>query len=87
MNLDNFNSLVELFFYQAGKQNKKNIFLQWLNPKNKKKFTWEETEKNIKNDTNATIRCIPFNQENTTKIKCIFSNKPAKYEVIFAKAY
>ena len=54
MNLDNFNSLVELFFYQAGKQNKKNIFLQWLNPKNKKKFTWEETEtkysKTIKNN-------------------------------------
>ena len=47
----------------------------------------EETEKNIKNDTNATIRCIPFNQDNATKIKCIFSNKPAKYEVIFAKAY
>ena len=47
----------------------------------------EETEKNIKNDTNATIRCIPFDQDNVTRIKCIFSNKPAKYEVIFAKAY
>ena len=47
----------------------------------------EETEQNIKNDTNATIRCIPFNQEGVAKIKCIFSNKPAKYEVIFAKAY
>ena len=47
MNLDNFNSLVELFFYQVGKQNKKNIFLQWLNPSNKKTYTWEETEKNI----------------------------------------
>jgi len=47
MNLDNFNSLVELFFYQADKQNKKSIFLQWLNPNNKKPYTWEETQKNI----------------------------------------
>src|SRR6056300_850713 len=30
MNLDNLNNLIELFSYQAEKQNKKNIFLQWL---------------------------------------------------------
>ncbi len=47
MNLDNLNSLVELFFYQADKQNKNSIFLQWLNPSNKKTYTWEETQKNI----------------------------------------
>jgi len=47
MNLDNFNSLIELFSYQADKQNKKNIFLQWLNPNNKKTYTWEETQQNI----------------------------------------
>ena len=47
MNLDNLNSLIELFSYQADKQNKKSIFLQWLNPINKKTYTWEETEKNI----------------------------------------
>ncbi len=47
MNLDNLNSLIELFFYQADKQNKKSIFLQWLNPSNKKTYTWEETQKNI----------------------------------------
>ncbi len=47
MNLDNFNSLIELFFYQSEKQNPKSVFLQWLNPNNKKKFTWEETKKNI----------------------------------------
>jgi len=47
MNLDNLNSLVELFFYQADKQDKKSIFLQWLNPNNKKIYTWEETQKNI----------------------------------------
>ena len=47
MNLDNLNSLIELFFYQADKQNKKSTFLQWLNPNNKKTYTWEETEQNI----------------------------------------
>jgi len=47
MNLDNFNSLIELFFYQSQKQDSKSIFLQWLNPNNKKNFTWEETKINI----------------------------------------
>jgi len=47
MNLDNFNNLIELFFYQAEKQDPKSIFLEWLNPNNKKTFTWEETKKNI----------------------------------------
>ena len=47
MNLNKFNSLTDLFFYQAEKQNPKSIFLEWLNPKNKKKLTWEETSLNI----------------------------------------
>jgi len=47
MNIDNLNSLIELFFYQADKQDKKSIFLQWLNPNNKKTYTWEETQQNI----------------------------------------
>jgi long-chain acyl-CoA synthetase len=47
MNLDNFNSLVELFFFQSEKQDPKSVFLQWLNPNDKKKFTWEETKINI----------------------------------------
>ncbi|WP_435086065.1 AMP-dependent synthetase/ligase [Candidatus Pelagibacter bacterium nBUS_33] len=47
MNLDNLNNLIELFSYQAEKQNKKSIFLQWLNPNNKKVYTWGETQKNI----------------------------------------
>ena len=47
MNLDNLNNLIELFSHQAEKQNKKSIFLQWLNPNNKKTYTWEETQKNI----------------------------------------
>ena len=47
MNLDSLNNLIELFAIQANKQNKKDIFLQWLNPNNKKTYTWEETENNI----------------------------------------
>jgi long-chain acyl-CoA synthetase len=47
MNLDNLNNLIELFSHQAEKQNKKSIFLQWLNPNDKKTYTWEETQKNI----------------------------------------
>ena len=49
MNLDNLNNLIELFSHQVEKQNKKSIFLQWLNPNNKKAYTWEETQKNILN--------------------------------------
>jgi len=47
MNLNEFNSLVDLFFYQAEKENPNTAFLEWLNPKNKKKYTWGETSKSI----------------------------------------
>jgi len=47
MKLNEFKNLVDLFFYQAGKQNPQSAFLEWLNPKNKKKFTWGETSLNI----------------------------------------
>ena len=47
MKLENFNNLIELFFYQSEKQDPKSILLQWLNPNNKKCFTWEETKLNI----------------------------------------
>ena len=47
MNLNEFNSLTDLFFYQAEKQTSESIFLEWLNPKNKRIFTWSETSSNI----------------------------------------
>ena len=47
MNLKEINSLTDLFFYQAEKQNSETSFLEWLNPNNKKKFTWGETSSNI----------------------------------------
>jgi len=47
MNLNEFNSLTDLFFDQVKKQNSESIFLEWLNPKNKKKLTWGEVSSNI----------------------------------------
>ena len=47
MNLNEFNSLIDLYFYQAKKQNYNDVFLEWLNPKNKVKFTWGETTSSI----------------------------------------
>ena len=46
----------------------------------------DETERIIKEKTKATIRCIPFD-ESPTGLNCVFSKKPAKHEVIYAKAY
>jgi prolyl-tRNA synthetase len=46
----------------------------------------EETEQAIKTETKATIRCIPLS-ETPKGLKCIYSGKPAKHEVVFAKAY
>ena len=65
MNLRNFNNLIDLFNYQLGKQNNQNIFLEWLNPKNKIKFTWGETSscvyklaKIIKDNISDGDRCL-----------------------------
>ncbi|MCX7548286.1 proline--tRNA ligase [Xanthomarina sp. F1114] len=46
----------------------------------------EETETKIKELTKATIRCIPTDEvpENGT---CVYSGKPSKTRVLFAKAY
>jgi prolyl-tRNA synthetase len=45
-----------------------------------------ETEDKIKEETKATIRCIPFDQKDEEG-KCIYSGKPSKGRVLFAKAY
>jgi len=49
MNLNEFNSLTDLFFYQAEKQDPKSIFLEWLNVVNRKRFTWSETISHVYN--------------------------------------
>jgi prolyl-tRNA synthetase len=45
-----------------------------------------ETEKKIKEEIGATIRCIPFNQ-NVEPGVCIKTGNPSSQRVLFAKAY
>ena len=45
-----------------------------------------ETENRIKEETKATIRCIPFDSPREEG-KCIFSGKPSDRRVLFARAY
>jgi len=45
-----------------------------------------KTEAAIQEETKATIRCIPFEQ-NVDGLSCVYSGKPAKYQVVLGKAY
>ena len=45
-----------------------------------------ETEQKIKEETKATIRCIPLNNKQEEG-KCILTGKPSAQRVVFAKAY
>ena len=46
----------------------------------------KETEEKIKNETKATIRCIPLDAKEENG-KCMVTGKPSNKRVIFAKAY
>ena len=45
-----------------------------------------ETEEKIKEDTKATIRCIPLNGDMTPGV-CMVTGKPSLQRVVFARAY
>ena len=45
-----------------------------------------ETELRIKEETKATIRCIPFDGDPTPG-KCMVTGKPSARRVLFARAY
>jgi prolyl-tRNA synthetase len=45
-----------------------------------------ETEEKIKNETKATIRCIPL-EGDLTPGKCMVTGNPSKQRVVFARAY
>ncbi|MDB5008669.1 MAG: proS, partial [Mucilaginibacter sp.] len=45
-----------------------------------------ETEQQIKDETKATIRCIPLNNKQEAG-KCILTGKPSSQRVLFARAY
>ena len=46
----------------------------------------EETEQKIKEETKATIRCLPFDEKLEAWV-CVYSGKPSTQRVLFAKAY
>ncbi len=45
-----------------------------------------ETEEKIKNETKATIRCIPLDEDNEAG-SCMVTGKPSARKVLFARAY
>jgi prolyl-tRNA synthetase len=45
-----------------------------------------ETEEKIKEETKATIRCIPLDAKEESG-KCVYSGKPSNKRVLFARAY
>jgi len=45
-----------------------------------------ETEEKIKEDTKATIRCIPLHGDTTPGV-CMVTGKPSAQRVVFARAY
>lgn len=71
--VDNFEVFKETVEKQGGF-----IYAHWDGTK--------ETELKIKELTKATIRCIPLDSK-LEEGKCIYSGKPSKQRVIFAKAY
>jgi len=46
----------------------------------------KETEEQVKNETKATIRCIPLDDDNEPG-SCMVTGKPSARKVLFAKAY
>ncbi|MBV67642.1 MAG: proline--tRNA ligase [Candidatus Marinimicrobia bacterium] len=94
---DMLDQIQQNLFQQADKFRKENTFTvdsyeEFKTVINKGGFVrcgWdgtEITEKHIKDETKATIRCIPFDESPENK-QCIFSGKDALHEAIFAKAY
>ena len=45
-----------------------------------------ETEEKIKDESKATIRCIPFNSTEESG-KCVYSGNESAKRVVFARAY
>jgi len=72
MNLKEFNNLVDFFFYQADKQKPDEIFLEWLNPINRKSYTWSETVLNIY----KISKIIKQNCKDGDRVLLISENRP-----------
>ncbi len=74
MKVDSWDDLKSIF---AG-DNSKFILAHWDGTR--------ETEARIKEETKATIRCIPLNSPDEPG-KCVMTGKPSPRRVLFAKAY
>lgn len=78
--------------YREEMTNKANNWEEFINQLNKGGFVyahWDgtpETEEKIKQETKATIRCIPLNNKKEEG-KCILTGNPSKQRVVFARAY
>ena len=72
MNLNKFNNLVDLYFYQAEKQDSKNDFLEWLNSKNKIKFNWGDASSSI----NKLAIIIKENIKDGDRCLLVSENRP-----------
>lgn len=46
-----------------------------------------ETEERVKNETKATIRCIPLDTADTEPGRCMVTGRPSARRVLFARAY
>ena len=86
------NLFTEALAFQKENTFKANSYEEFKNLINKGAFIecgWDgdpTTEQKIKDETNATIRCIPFTQ-GIKGLKCIYTSNKAQFNVIFAKAY
>ena len=72
MNIKDFSNLNDLFFYQAKKQNPESIFLQWLNPVNKKQFSWSDVELNIQKLANVLKKIV----KEDDRVLLVSENRP-----------
>lgn len=85
-----FNRAVEFRTQNTTKVNTYDEFKQVLETKGGFVLAhWDgttETEQKIKEETKATIRCIPIDGEMEDG-RCVYSGKPSKQRVIFALAY
>ena len=46
-----------------------------------------ETEERVKNETKATIRCIPLDTTDAEPGRCMVTGRPSARRVLFARAY
>ena len=72
MNLSEFDNLVDLFFNKAKAQKPNDIFLEWLNSVNRRKFTWSETISNIY----KISKIIKKNVKEGDRVLLISENRP-----------